>query len=119
MRTSMERFRRLVSEALDELPSHFRRHMKNVDIVVEDLPPVELKRRFGGLLLGLYQGVPLPQRSTMSVHLPDKISIYKQNIERICSSEQGIRLQVKDTVMHEIGHHFGLSEKELEDVPNL
>lgn len=112
----MGRFRELVARALDDLPPTFRQHMDNVEVVVEDYPPVELKGRFKGLLLGLYQGVPLPTRSNMAPHLPDKISIYKRNIERICSTEEEIYSQVQATVMHEIGHHFGLSEKELKDV---
>ncbi|MDA2938117.1 metallopeptidase family protein, partial [Acidobacteria bacterium AH-259-A15] len=101
MKVSMSRFRDLVARALDDLPPRFRQHMDNVDVVVEDFPPAELRARFKGLLLGLYQGVPLPNRSSMAMRLPDKISIYKRNIERICSTEEEIYSQVQATVMHE------------------
>ena len=116
MELSLTRFRELVVEALDDLPEGFRQHLSNVEVVVEERPPLDIARRFAGLLLGLYQGTPLPRRSFMAVAMPDKISIYKGNIERICSSEEAIRTQVRDTVIHEIGHHFGLTEEELKDV---
>lgn len=117
MRISLARFRRLVAEALDELPAEFHRRIENVQVVVQSLPSRQLKDRHSGLLLGLYHGIPLSQRSIMaSGELPDMIFIFQRNIERICSSEEEIRTQVRDTVMHEIGHHFGLSEEELEDV---
>ncbi len=115
MRLSVDRFRDLVAEALDELPDRFRRVMDNVEVVVEELPPPEIQRRFSGILLGLYQGVPLDRRSVMGLHFPDKISIYKRNIESICRTSEEVRDQVKTTLMHEIGHHFGLNERELRD----
>ncbi len=115
MRFSSDRFRDLVAEALDDLPERFRQMMDNVEIVVEELPPPEIQRRFSGILLGLYQGVPLHRRSVMGFHFPDKISIYKRNIERICRTPDEVRSQVRTTLMHEIGHHFGLDERELRD----
>ena len=116
MKISMARFRELVAEALDDLPEEFRQQMENVDVVVENLPSLELQRRFSGLLLGLYQGIPLTRRSVMASHMPDLISLYKDNIEKVCSSEAEIREQVYRTVVHEVGHHFGLSEQQLEDI---
>ncbi len=114
-RVSMERFRELVADALDELPVQFQALMQNVEVVVQEEPSPELARQFQGLLLGLYQGVPLNRRSWMGMQLPDKISIYRRNILRVCADEEQIREQVKTTVMHEIGHHFGMNERELRD----
>jgi predicted Zn-dependent protease with MMP-like domain len=117
MRVSMERFRELVADALDALPDRYLRHLNNVDVLVEDHPPAEIRRQFPGVLLGLYHGVPLPKRTTMATGtMPDIIYIFKRNIESICFNEQEVREQVRDTVMHEIGHHFGLDEDELRDV---
>ena len=90
--------------------------MKNVEVVVEEVPPPEVRSRFqGGLILGLYQGVPLNRRSHFSMGMPDKISIYKRNIERVCASAVEVRSQVQKTVMHEIGHHFGLNERQIRE----
>lgn len=116
MRVSKARFKELVVEALDELPEVFRNRLENVEVVVEEVPPPDIREEFGGSLLGLYQGVPLTERSLMFPSPPDVISIYKGNIERICSSEDEIREEVRLTVVHEIGHYFGLDEEALEDV---
>jgi len=115
MRVSMARFRELVAEALDELPPEFQRMMDNVEVMAQEAPSPDLERRFEGLLLGLYQGVPLNQRSWLGMNLPDKISIYRRNILRVCRTPAEIREQVKITVMHEIGHHFGMNERELRE----
>jgi len=112
----MERFRELVAQAIDALPEQFARRLDNVDVVVEDLPDPETQARFPGVLLGLYHGVPLTGRSTMAAHFPDIIYIYKRNIERICRTEGQVRAQVRATLLHEIGHHFGLNEEQLKDV---
>lgn len=115
MRVSMARFRELVAEALDELPPVFQEMMDNVEVVVQEAPSPELARKFDGLLLGLYQGVPLNQRTWLGMNLPDKISIYRRNILRVCATPRQIRERVKKTVMHEIGHHFGMDEQQLRD----
>lgn len=116
MRVAMERFRELVAQAIDHLPEEFARRLDNVDVVVEDLPDPETQAQFPGPLLGLYHGVPLTDRSTMAMHFPDIIYIYKRNIERMCRTEGQIRAEVRATLLHEIGHHFGLDEEELKDV---
>lgn len=116
MKISMSRFRELVAAALNDLPPEFRHQMENVEVVVEHLPSRELERAFGGLLLGLYRGVPLTRRSVVGSQLPDLISLYKDNIEEVCVTEEEIRDQVYRTVVHEVGHHFGLSEEQLRDV---
>ncbi len=115
MYVSRQGFRRLVAEALDDLPDSFYELMENVDVVVEEEPPPDVAREFEGLLLGLYQGVPLSQRGVADFQLPDKISIYRRNILRVCRTTDEVREQVRQTVLHEIGHHFGLDEDQLED----
>jgi predicted Zn-dependent protease with MMP-like domain len=117
-----ERFVGLVEEVLDSLPEKFRERIQNLAVMVEDRPPGSVvRRRFGsgrqGLILGVYQGVPATQRSVFDLpHGPDRIVIYQKNIEAVCRSEVEIRHQVRQTVLHEIGHYFGMSEEELKDV---
>ncbi len=109
-----ERFEQLVSEALDSLPEPFRSRLANLAIIVEDSPPREPYR--GGLLLGLFSGVPRTQKSVFSADPPNHIFLYQKNIEAICSTESQIAEQIRDTLLHEIGHYFGLSEDELRNI---
>jgi predicted Zn-dependent protease with MMP-like domain len=113
----MERkeFEELVGRAMDALPDRFRRHLENLAIVVEDEPPPEIQEAFGDrLLLGLYRGVPLVDRTVWSNYpFPDMIEIYKRNIERLCRTREEIVRQVQKTVMHEVGHYFGMDEEDL------
>ena len=113
----MERakFVRLGEEALEALPKVFKDRLQNVDVVVEDEPdPFQLravKAREGRSLLGLYHGVPLPKRRhDYGMVMPDKISIFKNNIERKCKSEEEIVRTVARTVRHELAHHFGITD---------
>jgi predicted Zn-dependent protease with MMP-like domain len=112
-----QKFRELVAEALDSLPEEFAEKLNNVSVVVEDFPtPFQLQKSKlppYSLLLGLYEGVPQTKRGVYYSAIPDKITIFKNAIERIAQSEEQIRAQVRSTVIHEIGHHFGLSEAEL------
>lgn len=111
------RFRELVEEAIDSLPEEFAKRLNNVSLVVEDYPSPELLKslRFPpwALLFGLYQGAPQTKRGNYSGVLPDKITIFKNSIERVARTEEEIRAQVRATVVHEIGHHFGLSDEDL------
>ncbi|OGF53316.1 MAG: hypothetical protein A2Z21_10645 [Candidatus Fraserbacteria bacterium RBG_16_55_9] len=113
-----ERFQELVEQAVVDLPEFFKEKLENIAIVIEDHPPLDVASHYpGALLLGLYRGVPLPERSVWSLHpYPDVISIYQRNIERICHSEQQIVQQVRETVMHEIGHYFGMDEEQLREL---
>lgn len=113
-----ERFQELVEQAVADLPEFFREKMQNIAIVVEDHPPREVASQYPGqLLLGLYRGVPLPDRSVWSFHpYPDVISIYQRNIERVCRTDAEIVRQVRETVMHEIGHYFGMDEERLREL---
>ena len=100
---------RLVEDALDSLPADLRRKLSNVDIVIEEEPPP------GERLLGLYQGIPLTRRTSgYSGALPDKISIYRGPLERLYGHDPALlRTQVRRVVLHEIAHHFGISDERL------
>jgi len=109
----MERtkFEALVAQALDGLPRTFREKLTNVAIIVEDLPPEEAESE--GLLLGLFHGIPRTEKSVFFSTPPDRIVLYQRNIEAVCASEAGVRRQIRATLLHEVGHYFGLSEAEL------
>ena len=115
------RFTKLVEEALRDIPHRFREAMKNVAVVVEDEPSPELLEEMemepGDTLFGLYQGIPLTERdSHYGNTLPDRISIYQKPIEEACDDDEDIRQCVAETVIHEFGHYFGLSEEEIEEI---
>jgi len=105
------KFEELVAQALDDLPEAFCEKLTNVAIIVEDLPPAEPKR--GGLLLGLFHGIPRTEKSVFSSSPPDRIFLYQRNIEAICRNDVEVRRQIRATLLHEVGHYFGLSEDEL------
>jgi predicted Zn-dependent protease with MMP-like domain len=116
-----ERFRQLVEEALKEIPRRFRREMQNVAVVVEGEPSPEILEEMeiepGDTLFGLYQGTPLPERGwAFGNALPDRISIYQKPIEEACEDDEEIRDCVAETVIHEFGHYFGMSEEEIEEI---
>ena len=116
-----ERFTRLVEEALREIPQRFRDAMRNVAVVVEDEPPPHVLEEMeigpDDTLFGLYQGTPLPERGWgYGNALPDRISIYQFPIEDECEDDEEIRDCVAETVIHEFGHYFGLSEEEIEEI---
>jgi predicted Zn-dependent protease with MMP-like domain len=120
MRMQRREFERLVLRALEDLPDKFRDALDNLDVQVRWRPtPAEL-RRAGvrrGTLFGVYLGVPLPKRSrwhTMS--LPDTIVVYQQPHERYCRTEEAMVEQVRQTVLHEIGHYLGIEEDRLREL---
>ena len=112
-----EQFELLVNEAINSLPEEFSKKMENVGIVVEDHPTLSQLRKSGlppwALLFGLYEGIPLTKRQNYSGVLPDKITIFRHSILRVAQTEEQIKAQVRATVIHEIGHHFGLSDEQL------
>ncbi len=116
---SERRFRELVAEALDELPAEFGELLDNVAVVVENEPSAEELRELGmdpdegDELLGLYQGTPLDARGFEYGGLPDRVVIYRGPILRITRSRREVIEQVQETVLHELGHHFGLEEDDL------
>lgn len=118
-----EHFRYLVKQSLDTLPSRFRARIENVAVVVEDLPagqqdPMRIleSNPRAGLILGQFVGIPRTQKSVWEISWPDRIVLYQKNIEAVCGNDDQIREQVRLTVLHEFGHYFGMSEKQLEDV---
>jgi len=115
-----EDFVKVVEEALGSLPQEFRSRILNVAILVEDLPPNQLPSRPGksrNLLLGLFHGVPATKKSVFDLAMgPDHIVLYQKNIEAVCSSEVEVRQQIRQTLMHELGHYFGMTEEQLKDV---
>lgn len=105
-----EQFEELVGEALDSIPEELGRHIRNVAIVVEPEAP------YPGLL-GLYEGVPLTGRGEWySGVLPDRISIYRAEILKICDSYEDVVREVRTTVIHEVGHHFGIDDERLHEL---
>ena len=96
--------------ALDELPPHIAEALQNVAVVVEDENPEDPD------LLGLYHGVPLPERGDMAGALPDRISIYRIPLEESFLDPDELRSEIRITVLHELGHYFGLDEDRLAEL---
>ena len=115
-----EHFVKVVEEALDSLPQEFRSRINNVAILVEDIPPNEPPPQPGQqrrLLLGIFHGVPATKKSIFDLPTgPAHIVLYQKNIEAVCSSEAEVRQQIRQTLMHELGHYFGMTEEQLRDV---
>jgi len=116
------RFARLVRNALAELPAEFRDRIRNLEIVIEDEPSEDQVRggsegaEASSTLLGIYEGVPLTARGYQEPYLPDRICIFRRPIERMTSSPRRQAVIVRDTVVHEIAHHFGISDARLEEL---
>ena len=116
-----QEFEQLVAEALDALPRQFRRQMRNIAVIVETAPSRELLEAMDlwpdQTLLGLYQGVPLPDRGySYGNVLPDQITIFQQPIEAICHTPEEIKAAVRETVIHEVGHYFGLDDERIDEL---
>ena len=103
-----EEFTKVVTEVLDSLPRQFRRRIRNVAVLVEDVPPDQVPPEPGKprrLILGLFHGVPLTRRSFFQLPTgPDQVVLYQKNIEAICSNDAEVREQIRRTVIHEFGH---------------
>ena len=116
-RPDLRAFEQLVAEALAELPAPFRDLVSNVAVEVADWPTADDARTLAGEdddLLGLYQGIPYGERGTdYHLALPDRITIYRRPILDLCRTEEEVRAEIRDTVLHEVGHYFGLSDEEL------
>ena len=111
-------FEELVRRAVEEIPDEFLAIMQNVDVQVRRQPTKRQIRTArvdpGETLLGLYEGVPLTDRDGYNMALPDVITIFQWPIEEMCSSEEEVVEQVRATVVHEVAHHFGITDVELE-----
>ena len=108
---SNARFEELAGEALASLPESLASHMDNVAVIVEDVAK-------GRSLFGLYEGIPLTKRSVLSYSgvMPDRITLYQNTICHYCNSEDEVKAQIRKTVIHEVAHHFGISDPRLEDL---
>ncbi len=116
-----EQFEKLVAEALASIPRRFRDAMSNIAIVVEDEPDAELLDEMevepDGTLLGLYQGTPLTERRwDYGNTLPDRILLFQGPLERESDDAEDLVVAIGETLIHEIGHYFGLSEDEIEAI---
>jgi predicted Zn-dependent protease with MMP-like domain len=117
-----DRFQRLVHEAVTLIPKRFRREMKNLALVIEDEPSddllAEMEIEPPDSLYGLYQGVPLPERTWgFGNALPDRITIFQRPIEEDCDGDEDeVRAVIGETLIHEVGHYFGMSEEEIEEI---
>ena len=114
-------FERLVLEAVTLIPKRFRREIRNLALVVETEPDPELLEEMEieppDSLYGLYQGTPLPERTwDFGNNLPDRITLYQHPIEEDCEDEDEVRAVIGETLIHEVGHYFGLSEDEIQDI---
>ncbi len=115
-------FETLVRDALEKLPREFKDRLQNVDVVIEDEIDMDAAAKLGvggrGRLLGLYQGVPLKSRTHYyGMVLPDKITLFKKNIENVCLLRKiDIQNEVRHVLQHEIAHHFGISDQRLRDL---
>ena len=110
-----DQFLELVDQALESVPQEFLDKLENVSVVVEDIPTRDQLKKLGvaGMLLGLYEGVPKTKRGRYGVGptLPDKITIFKFPILSIATSMEHLKDIVRNTVIHEIAHHFGMNEE--------
>jgi predicted Zn-dependent protease with MMP-like domain len=114
-------FRELVDEALETIPARFRAAMQNIAIVIEDEPTLEQLEEVEieppDTLLGLYEGIPLTERQWSHGNtLPDKITLFQGPIEDASDDEDDVVVAIGETLIHEIGHYFGLSEEEIEEI---
>lgn len=116
---TQEKFEEMVKEGIGAIPERFLEKLDNVDIVIEDEPtPYQLSKlraRKSSIIFGLYEGVPQTKRGPYGQVLPDKITIFKKPIERMAYSEKETKEIVKNTVWHEIAHHFGMDERRVRE----
>ena len=115
-----EKFDELAERAFESLPNGFKQRLDNVQIIVENYPLTDQLRnahvRDKHMLLGLYEGVPISIRGTWygsSATVPDRISLFQKNIEAVCRDDAEIEQKISEVLIHEIAHHFGMSEKEI------
>ena len=117
----LERFEELVRRGLDLIPDEIHARMSNVDIEVQDLPSAQQLAAAGvpqgHTLLGLYVGIPLTRRTSgYNMVMPDRIIIFQRPLERISRNEDALVDRVRDTVIHEVAHHFGISDERLDEI---
>lgn len=114
-------FEEIVEKAVKDFPLRLRKAVRNLEIIVEDEPSADLLSELGHdpkqPLLGLYVGVPLPERSLgEEPYLPDQILIFRKPLERMCRNTKELREQIRITIVHELAHYFGFDEDYLEEL---
>lgn len=110
-----EEFQNVVYEAMENLPEEFSNQLENIEIIIEDNPQAGINKKT--LLLGLYQGVPLEKRGHYYAGvLPDRITLFQKNIERISADHEEMVTQIQKTLLHELGHYFGITERRLREL---
>jgi len=115
------KFEQLVATAINNLPDEFRERLENIDVVVADEPTRAQLRRSdltrNETLLGLYEGVPLTDRTAgYSFVVPDKITVFQKSIEAACQNDAQVTAEIQRVVRHEIAHHFGIDDDRLEEL---
>jgi predicted Zn-dependent protease with MMP-like domain len=123
MKLSQEEFEDAVLSALQKLPKLLKNKMENIDVVVEEEASREILEDMGlrspRHLLGLYQGIPFDRRGFYYGNvLPDKITLFKNPIESVCRNKDQVEKKVREVVIHEVGHYFGLDDERLEELGN-
>lgn len=115
---SEERFEAMVADALDSIPEELAEQLENVAVIVADWPTAAQLDGRSGTLLGLYEGIDLPRRSPMGYTgvMPDTITIFRGPLTARARNEEDLARQVRVTVLHEVGHYFGLSEDRLHEL---
>ena len=115
---SEQRFQELMEDAMASIPGNFKQKMENIAFIIEpypsahDLEKVGLKE--GSMLLGLYSGIPYTHRSSWyNAATPDRILLFQKNIEYVCSTESQLVNKIKEVIIHEVGHYFGLNEEQI------
>jgi len=121
LQVSDSQFEEFIAQAMDELSEQFLEHANNVAVVWSEEPTdeqrVKLKLRCNETLFGLYEGTPLTRRGdNYSLVLPDKITIFKNPIVSACSNDNEVKAQVKHTLWHELGHHYGLDHDRIHEI---
>ena len=123
MKLSQGEFEDAVLSALKKLPKLLKNKMENIDVVIEEQASLEILEEMGlrspRNLLGLYQGIPFDRRGFYYGNvLPDKITLFKDPIESVCRNKEEVEKKVREVVIHEVGHYFGLDDERLEELGN-
>ena len=118
VRVSLERFEEMVADALDSIPPELGEEMENVAVTVEDWPTAAQLRGRRGTLLGLYEGVPLTARGPLSYAgvAPDRITVFRGPLCNLARDEDDLARAVRTTVLHEVGHYFGMTDARLREL---
>jgi len=120
MRMKTAHFEQLVAEALDTLPAQFTSALQNVEIIVEPRLNREIRRKYdlrpSEVVYGMYEGVPLTERYSDEMYLPDTIILFQEPLEQDFPDEVELREEVRRTLLHELAHHLGISDERLDEL---